>query len=52
MIGKPSQVEAGKYDTAQMAVAVAELLGEVYHFFPIGRIDPVRSDGEPIVSDR
>jgi hypothetical protein len=37
---------------AMAAVTVVELLREMYHFLTGGRIDPVVSDGEPIVSHR
>ena len=52
MIGEPSQVEAGKYDTGEAAVTVVELLCKIDHFLPGGRIDPVVSDREAIVSYR
>src|SRR4029077_6927879 len=52
VIGEPSQVESGKYNAGEAAVAVVELLCEMYRFLAGDRIDPVVSDGEPIMSHR
>src|SRR5438445_223795 len=35
-----------------MIVTVVELLRKMYHFLAVGRIDPVVSDDQPIVSHR
>src|SRR6516165_5137865 len=50
MIGEPSQVEAGKYHANEVAVTIFELLGKVNHFLAVGRVDPLVSDGQSIVS--